>query len=106
MQDIYTTLANLKIPYTRYDHAPIFTVEEGEALIKSIPAGPSKNLFLRDKTGTKHFLVVMYAHKRADLKKMAEKLGEPKLSFASPERLLKYLGVTPGSVTPLGLITK
>lgn len=104
MQDIYTILNTLHIPYTRFDHAPVFTVAEGEALIKSLPGAPSKNLFLRDKTGTKHYLVVMHALKRADLKKLAALLGEQKLSFASPERLMKYLGVTPGSVTPLALM--
>lgn len=104
MKDIYAILNELNIPYTRFDHAPVFTVAEGEALIKSLPGAPSKNLFLRDKIGTKHYLVVMYALKRADLKELAALLGEQKLSFASPERLMEHLGVTPGSVTPLALI--
>lgn len=103
MTDIYQILSELAIPYTRYDHPAVFTVEESEQVCGDIPVAHTKNLFLRNRKGDKHFLVVVSITKRADLKKL-EALLEEKVSFASPERLLKYLGVTPGSVTLLGLV--
>ncbi len=104
MSDIYTILAENKIPYTRYDHPAVFTVEESEKICENIPGAKTKNLFLRNRAGDKHYLVVIAAEKRADLKKLESLLDEKKLSFASPERLQKYLGLTPGSVTFLGLV--
>lgn len=104
MPDIYTILQKQDIPYTKFDHPAVFTVAESEKLDDAIPGGKSKNLFLRNKKGDAFFLVVMAAQKRADLKKLAEQLHEPKLSFGSPEKLMELLGVTPGSVTALALI--
>lgn len=69
-----------------------------------MPGVSLKNLFLRDKNGKRHFLVVVGYEKNVDLKKLKEVLEVQKLGFASEERLKKYLGVEPGSVTLLGLI--
>ena len=63
-----------------------------------------KNLFLRDAKGKRHFLVVLDKDKRADLKALQEQLSCSKLSFASEERLKKHLGLSRGSVTPLGIL--
>ena len=63
-----------------------------------------KNLFLRDAKGKNHFLVSVPEEKRVDLKGLAEKIGSTKLSFASGERLAKYLGVSQGCVSPLGIL--
>ena len=63
-----------------------------------------KNLFLRNQKGNRHYLVVLEHSKRADLKAVADQIGDGKLSFASPERLMTHLGLTPGSVSPFGLI--
>ncbi len=104
MPDIYSVLQTLSIPFTRYNHPAVFTVEESTEICKNIPGVKTKNLFLRNRAGNKHWLLVIAAAKRADLKRLSGLLGEPKLSFASPENLMKYLGVTPGSVTLLGLI--
>jgi len=103
MTDIYKILSDLNIPFTRYDHPAVFTVEEAEALCNTIPGGHIKNLFLRNRKGDKHYLIVIGVEKQVDLKKL-EILLDEKLSFASPERLMHFLGVTPGSVTILGLI--
>ncbi len=103
MTDIYQALSELAIAYTRYDHPAVFTAEEAEQLCGSIPVAHTKNLFLRNRKGDKHFLVVIGATKRANLKQLETLLGE-KISFASPERLQQCLGVIPGSVTLLGLI--
>jgi Ala-tRNA(Pro) deacylase len=64
----------------------------------------SKNLFLRNQKGTRHYLIIVRHSKRADLRTIADQVGDGKLSFASPERLMTYLGLTPGSVSPFGLI--
>jgi len=104
MNDIYKTLDLLKIKYTKYSHPAVFTVEEAEKYDRGIDAGKSKNLFLRNKKGNSHYLLVIESKKTTDLKKLALLLNENKLGFASPERLKEYLGLTPGSVSPFGLI--
>src|SRR6478609_7301336 len=97
-------LHELGIDYTRHEHPPVATVEEAEAHWAGIDATHCKNLFLRNQKGSRHYLVVLTASKRADLKAVADQIGDGKLSFASPERLMTHLGLTPGSVSPFGLI--
>ncbi len=92
--------------YQRYDHPPVFTCEESTRLCPPMPeyAAKTKNLFLRDKKGQRHFLVTVGEEKRVDVKALGKLLGVSKLSFASPERMEKHLGLTPGAVTLLGVI--
>jgi Ala-tRNA(Pro) deacylase len=97
-------LRELGIEYARHEHPPVATVEEAEAHWTGIDGTHCKNLFLRNQKGNRHYLVVLTASKRADLKAVADQIGDGKLSFASPERLMTSLGVTPGSVSPFGLI--
>jgi Ala-tRNA(Pro) deacylase len=97
-------LRELGIDYTRHEHPPVATVEEAEAHWAGIDATHCKNLFLRNQKGSRHYLVVLTASKRADLRAVADQVGDGKLSFASPERLMTHLGLTPGSVSPFGLI--
>ena len=97
-------LRELGIEYSRHEHPPVATVEEAEAHWAGIEGTHCKNLFLRNQKGNRHYLVVLTASKRADLKAVADQIGDGKLSFASPERLMTSLGVTPGSVSPFGLI--
>ena len=59
---------------------------------------------MRNQKGTHHYIVILQYQKRADLRAVADQIGDGKLSFGSPERLMKHLGVGPGSVSPLGLI--
>jgi Ala-tRNA(Pro) deacylase len=101
---VIARLSELGIPFTRHEHPPVATVEEASAHWAGIDATHCKNLFLRNQKGTRHYLVVLTARKKADLKAVAEQIGDGKLSFASPERLMTHLGVTPGSVSPFGLI--
>ena len=63
-----------------------------------------KNLFLRDAKGKRHFLVVVPAEKRVDLSTLPEKIESTRLSFASAERLMKYLKLESGHVSPLAVI--
>ena len=103
-RQVYSALERLGIPWQRYEHPPVFTVEQAEEHWKPIAATHCKNLFLRNQKGTTHYLVVLEHAKRADLKALASKIGDDRLSFASPERLLKYLGLTAGAVSPFGLV--
>ena len=104
MPDIYALLASLNISYERYDHAPVFTCEEADAAVPNHVAVQTKNLFLRDKRGRRHILLVTSCAKSVDVKRFADQIDADHLSFGSAERLGKYLGVTPGSVTVLGLM--
>ncbi len=97
-------LNELGIAFERHEHPPVATVDEAEAHWQGIDATHCKNLFLRNQKGTRHYLVVLLHAKKADLRKVADQIGDGKLSFASPERLLTHLGLTPGSVSPFGLI--
>lgn len=84
-------------------HPPVFTVEESKALCGQIDGAHIKNLFLRDKKGVM-WLLVCLEDRQIDLKALAAHLGAGRLSFGSPGRLMKYLGVSPGSVTPFAVI--
>src|SRR5437763_63452 len=103
-QAVRRRLDELGISFSRHEHPPVATVEEAEQHWEGIAATHCKNLFLRNQKGTRHYLVIVVHSKRGDLRALAEQIGDGKLSFASPERLMTYLGVTPGSVSPFGLI--
>ena len=104
MSEIESLLTQLEIPFQRHDHAPVFTCEEAYAALPDNAAVQTKNIFLRDKKGKRHLLLVTTCEKAVDIKQFAEQADADHLSFASAERLMKYLGVEPGSVTVLGLI--
>jgi Ala-tRNA(Pro) deacylase len=97
-------LVELGIAFERYEHPPVATVDEAKQHWAGIDATHCKNLFLRNQKGNRHYLVVLEHSKKADLRAVADQIGDGKLSFASPERLLTHLGLTPGSVSPFGLI--
>jgi Ala-tRNA(Pro) deacylase len=97
-------LEQLGIAVTRHQHPPVPTVEAAEEHWAGIEATHCKNLFVRNQKGSRHYLVILPHRKQADLRKIADQIGDGKLSFASPERLMTHLGVTPGSVSPFGLI--
>lgn len=104
MSNVEALLDEIGVPYERFDHAPVFTCDEADAAVPHSPAVQTKNIFLRDKRGRRHILLVTSCAKSVDIKRFAEQSDADRLSFASPERMMKYLGVTPGSVTVLGLI--
>ncbi|WP_270373782.1 prolyl-tRNA synthetase associated domain-containing protein [Marinicauda sp. Alg238-R41] len=86
-----------------HDHAPVFTVDEGEHIKAALPGAHTKNLFLKDK---KDNLVLVSAAQDTvvDLKTLHRRLGLGRFSFGSAERLEAALGVTPGSVTAFAII--
>lgn len=101
--DIYGLLETNGIAYTRHDHVAVFTCDEADSAMPPTGAAHTKNLFLRDKKGHRHWLLVTVCEKAVDLRRVAERIGADRLSLGSAERLEKYLGVTPGSVTLLAL---
>jgi Ala-tRNA(Pro) deacylase len=103
-QSVCEKLADLGIVYERYEHPPVASAASAEQHWAGIDAIHCKNLFLRNQRGDRHYLVILVHTKRADLRAVADQIGDGKLSFASPGRLMTYLGVTPGSVSPFGLI--
>jgi Ala-tRNA(Pro) deacylase len=103
MDKFYQFLKDHDIEYERHDHPPVYTVEEAERLVPPLPGAKSKNLFFRDKKGTRHFLVVVAAKKRVNIKFLPDVVESTRLSFGSPRRLEKYLGVEPGAVTLLAI---
>ena len=104
MADLFSFLAAHGIEYTRHDHAPVFTCEEELQHVPESGAARTKNLFMRDRRGKRHLLLVTLCSKTVSIAEFAETAGADRLSFASPERLMTHLGVEPGAVTVLGLV--
>jgi Ala-tRNA(Pro) deacylase len=100
---LFARLDSLGISYKVYEHAPVFTVAESEDVTAHIPGLHCRNLFVRDKA-EKMFLITVGNDTRIDLKKLQVLLGCGRLSFGSPERLWRHLGVRPGSVCPFAII--
>jgi len=101
---VYEVLKSLEIPFEVHFHPPVYTVEEAEEHWGDVKGTHCKNLFVRNKKGNRHYLVILESSKRADLKELNRQLGEDRLSFASPERMMRFLGLEPGAVSPFGLI--
>ena len=102
-EDLFARLGELGIAMTTVTHPPAFTVEDGETYVGHLPGVHIKNLFLCD-AKKKMWLVVAPWDRRVDLKTLPERIGSARLSFGSAERLLRVLGVAPGSVTPFTVI--
>ncbi|MDR2962289.1 MAG: prolyl-tRNA synthetase associated domain-containing protein [Bacteroidales bacterium] len=103
-EKLYTSLENLNIPFEYIEHPAAHTVEEGLRYLSGVDALLCKNLFFRNHKGNRHYLVVLAFSSVLDIHALEKRLGQGKLSFASEQRMDKYLGVKPGSVTPFGLI--
>ena len=97
-------LNEMKIPYEIIRHPAVYTIEEMDNLGITALGCVCKNLFLRDAKGTRHFLVVLPKDKQADMKAIGERIGCSRLSFASGERLERYLKLSKGAVSPLGIL--
>ena len=102
-QELFDYLDKLNISHTTYEHAPIFTVEEGADIKAAMPGGHTKNLFLKDKAG-QFFLICALGGTPIRINKLHPVLGCKRLSFGKPEPLLEHLGMTPGSVTLFSLL--
>lgn len=101
---VYDFLDNLGISYQTLKHPAAFTIEECNKVRNYAKAPVFKNLFLTNKQQTKFYLLVLPGEKVFKTKYLSAQIGSARLSFANEEHMIKYLGVTPGSVTPMGLI--
>lgn len=97
---------NLSIPYEIEEHEAAFTIDEIQSLaLRGIKKGEiPKNLFLKEKKGTRFFLVVIQNNKKLELKTLQTQLNSGALSFSPEKLLMQVLGVAKGTVTPLGII--
>lgn len=101
---VYETLDKLQIPFEYHEHPPVATVEEASKYWEGINSSHCKNLFFRNHKGDKHYLVVLDYRQNLRIHDLEQKLKQGKITFASPERMKRYLGLSPGSVSPFGLI--
>ena len=100
----YDFLDKLGIEYQRIDHEAAFTMEVCEEIDKTLGATICKNLFLCNRQETDFYLLLMPGDKPFKTKNLSAQIGSARLSFAKPEYMEKYLDITPGSVSVLGLM--
>ena len=103
-EQLYRFLSGAGIDFQRHQHPAVYTVQEAELYWEGIPGAHCKNLFLRNKKGNHHYLVILLGQKTADLHQLERLLGEDRLSFGSPQRLMEHLSLEAGAVSPFGLI--
>lgn len=96
-------LDELAVETRTVEHPAVFTVEEAQRVRGDLPGAHSKSLFLKNKKG-RMWLVVTLEDRSIDLKDLGDRLGAGRLSFGSADRLMTYLGVIPGAVTPFATI--
>lgn len=101
---VYDLLDSLSVEYERVDHGPVMTMEECEAIDAALGVVMCKNLFLRNKPKTEHYLVLLPADKSFDSKAFSKQTGYAKVSFAKGDALEQYLHIHPGAVTVMGLM--
>jgi Ala-tRNA(Pro) deacylase len=105
MQEILSRwLASSAGDYQLTEHLAVHTIAEARIHVPAMPGLMVKNLFVRDEKGRRHLLVIVPCDKRVDLTALGRLLPASKLSMASPERLLRHLGITPGAVSLFALI--
>lgn len=101
---VYNFLEDNGINYNYIEHPEAPTIEIAKQYARGEDVVLCKNLFFRNHKGNKHYLVIMNANYQMDIHDIEKRLGQGKLSFASPERMMKYLGVKPGSVSLFTLL--
>lgn len=103
-QETYQYLKDHNIPFEITEHRAVYNMEELDSINLPYPEGDAKNLFVRDDKKKNYYLITVKGDKRVNLKDFWKAHGLRPLSFASPEDLKKYMDLTPGAVTPLGLL--
>ncbi|HEX2977185.1 MAG TPA: prolyl-tRNA synthetase associated domain-containing protein [Bacteroidales bacterium] len=102
--ELYKLLNELSISFEYHEHPPVATIADAITHWSEYNSGRCKNIFFRNHKGDRHYLVILEHLNQLNIHELEKRLKQGKLSFASPERLRKYLGVQPGSVSPFGLI--
>lgn len=103
-EEVVNYLDKLHIPFEIYEHPPAPTVEDALPYWKDIDAAHCKNLFFRNHKGNRHYLVILDHRRLLNIRELEQKLKQGKISFASPKRMEKYLGLSAGSVSAFGII--
>ena len=103
-QETFQYLKDHNIPFEITEHRAVYNMEELDSIDLPYPEGDAKNLFVRDDKKKNYYLITVKGDKRVNLKDFRKTHGLRPLSFASPEELKKYMDLTPGAVTPLGLL--
>jgi Ala-tRNA(Pro) deacylase len=101
---LYKILADLSIDFEYHEHPPVATIEDAVIHWRDFNSGRCKNIFFRNHKGNRHYLVILEHLRQLNIHDLEKRLKQGKLTFASDKRLMKYLGVRPGSVSPFGLI--
>ena len=100
----YEFLDNLGVPYEKYEHVAIMTIEAAEELDKKMGLEICKNLFLSTRHSTEFYLLLMVGSKKFNTGKVSKQINVPRMTFAGDDYMLEYLDIRPGSVSPLGLM--
>ena len=103
-QQVYDYLSQLGISFDYYEHPEAPTIEIAAQYYRGEGTVLCKNLFFRNHKGNRHYLVIMDARHNMNIHDIEHRLHQGKLTFASPERMMKYLGVKPGSVSLFTLV--
>jgi len=103
-KELYDLLEKLYIKFEYHEHPPVATIEDAKIHWKNLNSGRCKNIFFRNHKGDRHYLVILEHMRQLNIRDLEKRLKQGKLTFASDQRLKKYLGVEPGSVSPFGLI--
>lgn len=103
-QETLNFLSNQNIEFEITEHPAVFNMEEMAKIELPYPEADAKNLFVRDDKKNNYYLITVKGNKRVDLKSFRKENGTRPLSFASENDLLRLTGLTPGSVTPLGIL--
>ena len=101
---VYDLLDELQIPYERVDHEVAETMEACREIDEVLEADICKNLFLCNRQKTKFYLLMILGDKKFKTKDISAQIGSARLSFAGAEEMEKYLDITPGSVSVMGLM--
>lgn len=100
----YDLLDKLGVAYERVDHEAAMTMEVCQEIDKVLQATICKNLFLCNRQETKFYLLMIPDTKVFHTKDLSAQISSSRLSFAKPEYMEKFLDITPGSVSVLGLM--
>lgn len=103
-QETYDYLTKKGVKYEVTEHKAVFNMAELDEVNLPYPECDAKNLFVRDDKKRNYYLITVKGDKRVNLKEFRKQNGTKPLTFASPEDLLAIMGLTPGSVTPLGVL--
>ena len=103
-EELYKLLERLSIKFEYHEHPPLATIDDAKIHWQDYNSGRCKNIFFRNHKGDRHYLVILEHLRQLNIHDLEKRLRQGKLSFASDQRLKKYLGVEPGSVSPFGLI--